>query len=108
LVRALERGLRALNYCSLQVPTAALAGVGCYGIVFHTKITRSGHRRWLASDIFNSHRLLHSIIGIHGHKTPKGLRVQITIEALADLERLFDFLAEHNPKLARERMLSVR
>jgi plasmid stabilization system protein ParE len=35
-------------------------------------------------------------------------RVQITIRALADLERLFDFLAEHNPKLARERMLSVR
>jgi plasmid stabilization system protein ParE len=28
--------------------------------------------------------------------------------ALADLERLFDFLADHNPKLARERMLSVR
>jgi plasmid stabilization system protein ParE len=35
-------------------------------------------------------------------------RVQITIRALADLERLFDFLADHNPKLARERMLSVR
>jgi len=35
-------------------------------------------------------------------------RVQIAIRALADLERLFDFLAEHNPKLARERMLSVR
>jgi plasmid stabilization system protein ParE len=35
-------------------------------------------------------------------------RVQITVRALADLERLFDFLAEHNPKLARERMLSVR
>jgi plasmid stabilization system protein ParE len=35
-------------------------------------------------------------------------RVQITTRALADLERLFDFLAEHNPKLARERMLSVR
>jgi len=34
--------------------------------------------------------------------------VQITVRALADLERLFDFLAEHNPKLARERMLSVR
>ena len=35
-------------------------------------------------------------------------RVQITVRALADLERLFDFLEEHNPKLARERMLSVR
>jgi plasmid stabilization system protein ParE len=35
-------------------------------------------------------------------------RVQITVRALADLERLFDFLAEDNPKLARERMLSVR
>jgi plasmid stabilization system protein ParE len=35
-------------------------------------------------------------------------RVQITPQALADLERLFDFLAEHNPNLARERMLSVR
>ena len=35
-------------------------------------------------------------------------RVQITVRALADLERLFDFLAEHNPKRARERMLSVR
>jgi plasmid stabilization system protein ParE len=35
-------------------------------------------------------------------------RVQITVRALADIERLFDFLAEHNPKLARERMLSVR
>jgi len=35
-------------------------------------------------------------------------RVQITVRALADLERSFDFLAEHNPKLARERMLSVR
>jgi plasmid stabilization system protein ParE len=35
-------------------------------------------------------------------------RVQITVRALADLERLFDFLAEHNPKSARERMLSVR
>jgi len=35
-------------------------------------------------------------------------RVQITVRALADLERLFDFLAERNPKLARERMLSVR
>jgi hypothetical protein len=35
-------------------------------------------------------------------------RVQITVRALADLELLFDFLAEHNPKPARERMLSVR
>ena len=35
-------------------------------------------------------------------------RVQIAVRALADLERLFDFLAEHNPKLARARMLSVR
>jgi plasmid stabilization system protein ParE len=35
-------------------------------------------------------------------------RVQITTRALADLEHLFDFLADHNPKLARERMLSVR
>jgi plasmid stabilization system protein ParE len=34
--------------------------------------------------------------------------VQITTRALADLERLFDFLADHNPNLARERMLSVR
>jgi plasmid stabilization system protein ParE len=35
-------------------------------------------------------------------------RVQVTTRALADLERLFDFLAEHNPKLARERLVSVR
>ena len=35
-------------------------------------------------------------------------RVQITVRALADLERLFDYLAEHNPKLGSERMLSVR
>ena len=35
-------------------------------------------------------------------------RVQITTRALADLERLFDFLADYKPKLARERMLSVR
>jgi plasmid stabilization system protein ParE len=35
-------------------------------------------------------------------------RVQVTVQALVDLERLFDFLAGHNPKLARERMLSVR
>ena len=35
-------------------------------------------------------------------------RVQITTRALVDLERLFEFLADHNPKLARKRMLSVR
>jgi toxin ParE1/3/4 len=35
-------------------------------------------------------------------------RVQVTTRALADLERLFDFVADHNPKLARERMVSVR
>ena len=35
-------------------------------------------------------------------------RVEVTTRALADLERLFDFLAEHNPKLTRERIISVR
>jgi plasmid stabilization system protein ParE len=35
-------------------------------------------------------------------------RVQVTTRALEDLEPLFGFLAEHNPKVARERMLSVR
>jgi plasmid stabilization system protein ParE len=35
-------------------------------------------------------------------------RVQITTRALADLERLFDFLTDYNRKLARERKLSVR
>lgn len=35
-------------------------------------------------------------------------RVQVATRALADLERLFDFLGDHNPKLARERMVSVR
>ena len=35
-------------------------------------------------------------------------RVQVTTRALADLERPFDFLADHNPKLARERMFRVR
>ncbi|MCC7490362.1 MAG: type II toxin-antitoxin system RelE/ParE family toxin [Gammaproteobacteria bacterium] len=35
-------------------------------------------------------------------------RVEIAPEALADLERLFDFLAEHDPRRARARMLSVR
>jgi plasmid stabilization system protein ParE len=34
--------------------------------------------------------------------------VQITTRALADLEHLFEFLADHNPTLARGRMLSVR
>ena len=35
-------------------------------------------------------------------------RVQVTERALADLERLFDFIAAHDRKRARERMLSVR
>jgi plasmid stabilization system protein ParE len=35
-------------------------------------------------------------------------RVEIATRALADLERLFDFLAEHDPRRARARMLSVR
>ena len=35
-------------------------------------------------------------------------RVQITTRALADLEGLFEFKAVHNPKRARERILSVR
>ena len=35
-------------------------------------------------------------------------RVQITDRALADLERLFDFIAAHDPKRALKRMLSVR
>ena len=35
-------------------------------------------------------------------------RVQVTERALVDLERLFDFIAAHDPKRARERMLSVR
>jgi plasmid stabilization system protein ParE len=35
-------------------------------------------------------------------------RVQVTERALADLERLFDFIAAHYPKLALERMISVR
>jgi plasmid stabilization system protein ParE len=34
--------------------------------------------------------------------------VQVTTRALADLERFFDFLAGQSPKLARERMVSVR
>jgi plasmid stabilization system protein ParE len=35
-------------------------------------------------------------------------RVEKTTRALAGLERLVDFLAEHDPKLARERIISVR
>jgi plasmid stabilization system protein ParE len=35
-------------------------------------------------------------------------RVHITTRALTDLERLFEFIAVHNPKRARERTLSVR
>jgi len=35
-------------------------------------------------------------------------RVQVTERALGDLERLFDFIAAHDPKRARERILSVR
>jgi plasmid stabilization system protein ParE len=35
-------------------------------------------------------------------------RVQVTTRALADLERLFEFLADQDPKLARERIVSVR
>jgi plasmid stabilization system protein ParE len=35
-------------------------------------------------------------------------RVQVTERALADLERLFDFIAAHDPKRALERMMSVR
>ena len=34
--------------------------------------------------------------------------VQIAERALADLERLFDFIAAENPKKAREHILSVR
>jgi toxin ParE1/3/4 len=40
---------------------------------------------------------------------PRVLKFQKrTIHALADLERLFDFLADHDPKLTRERLVSVR
>jgi plasmid stabilization system protein ParE len=35
-------------------------------------------------------------------------RVEITERALADLERLFDFIATDDPRRARERLLSVR
>jgi plasmid stabilization system protein ParE len=34
--------------------------------------------------------------------------VEITRRALADLERLFDFIAAENPQKAREQILSVR
>lgn len=34
--------------------------------------------------------------------------VEITQRALADLERLFDFIAAENPKKAHEQVLSVR
>jgi plasmid stabilization system protein ParE len=34
--------------------------------------------------------------------------VEITRKALADLERLFDFIAAENPQKAREQILSVR
>ena len=34
--------------------------------------------------------------------------VEITRGALADLERLFDFIATENPQKAREQILSVR
>ncbi len=35
-------------------------------------------------------------------------RVEITARALSDLERLFEFKAERNPRKAREQLLSVR
>ena len=35
-------------------------------------------------------------------------RVEVTVRALRDLERLFDFVAAEDPVGARERMLSVR
>jgi plasmid stabilization system protein ParE len=34
--------------------------------------------------------------------------VEITRKALADLERLFDFIGAENPQKAREQILSVR
>jgi plasmid stabilization system protein ParE len=34
--------------------------------------------------------------------------VEVTRRALADLERLFDFIAAENPQKAREQILSVR
>lgn len=35
-------------------------------------------------------------------------RVEVTQRALADLERLFEFIAVHDPQGAREQILSVR
>ena len=35
-------------------------------------------------------------------------RVEVSERALADLERLFDFIASDNPRRAREQVLSVR
>lgn len=35
-------------------------------------------------------------------------RVEVTKQALADLERLFDFIAEHDPRRARKQLVSVR
>jgi plasmid stabilization system protein ParE len=35
-------------------------------------------------------------------------RVEVTEQALRDLERLFDFLAEEDPTRARKQLLSVR
>jgi plasmid stabilization system protein ParE len=35
-------------------------------------------------------------------------RVEVTVRALLDLERLFDFIAAEDPVGARKRMLSVR
>lgn len=35
-------------------------------------------------------------------------RVEVTEQALADLERLFEFIALHDPRRARERLTSVR
>ncbi|HEY2807399.1 MAG TPA: type II toxin-antitoxin system RelE/ParE family toxin [Steroidobacteraceae bacterium] len=35
-------------------------------------------------------------------------RVEVTGRALADLERLFDYIATENPQLARKQLLSVR
>ncbi|MBS0395400.1 MAG: type II toxin-antitoxin system RelE/ParE family toxin [Proteobacteria bacterium] len=35
-------------------------------------------------------------------------RVEVTERALADLERLFDFVAQYDPHRARERLTSIR
>lgn len=35
-------------------------------------------------------------------------RVEVTERAFADLERLFDFIANENPRRAQEQLLSVR